>query len=177
MSVAANRYAKALIEALPQEKAEAGYEQLKAFEAVLQSQNEAKRLFENPTVPPERRKTLATSIGNALGFDVPLMNFVHLLIERNRLGLLEEIVQSFEKLLDQRLGIIRASVTAAGPLDSAQRERLESKLATMTGKKVRMQVNVDPALVGGVIARVGGTIYDGSLRQQLNTFRAKLAEE
>lgn len=177
MSVAANRYASALMQALPSEKSESAYEQLRTFASILESQNQAKRLFENPTVSAERRKSLASAIGNAVGFDTPVLNFVNILIERNRLDLLEEILLAFEKLLDDRLGIVRASVTSAGPMDQEQQDRLKAKLGAMTGKKVLMQVSVDPELLGGVVARVGSTIYDGSLRQQLKSFRTKLTHE
>jgi F-type H+-transporting ATPase subunit delta len=93
------------------------------------------------------------------------------------LPILEEIIDEYQRLMDARLGIVRARVTAARTLDSAQQEELSRKLQTVTGKQVRMEVAVDPALIGGVVAQVGSTIYDGSVRQQLEAFKTRLLGE
>ena len=177
MSVAANRYAKALIDALYPAKAEAGLEQLRTFEAVLNQQPQARQLLENPTVPAERRKALLIEIGQAAGFSPEIRNFIGILIERNRLEILDEIVTAYEKFLDERLGVVRATVTTAHPLEDAQRDELAATLAKATGKRVRMTVSVDPELIGGAVARVGSTIYDGSLLQQLESFKARTTTE
>jgi F-type H+-transporting ATPase subunit delta len=174
MAVAANRYAKALVDVLYPERGEAGLEQLRKFSNLLREQPDARRLFENPTVPAERRKALLKEISGAFSFDRRLQNFLEILIDRNRLDLLDEIIEAYQKLLDERMGIVRAFVTAAHPLDAAQRSELASKLETVTGKQIRMEVAVDPSLIGGVVARVGSTIYDGSVRQQLQSFKNRL---
>jgi F-type H+-transporting ATPase subunit delta len=108
---------------------------------------------------------------------VHIRNFINLLIDRNRLPLLDEIIRAYQKFLDERLGIVRASVTAALPLDDGQRRALTAKLEEATGKRVRMDVSVDRNLLGGVVARVGSTIYDGTLLQQLKSVRERLVEE
>jgi len=177
MSVAANRYARALIDVLPPAKAEEGYEQLVNLNQLLDKEVEARKLFENPTVPVDRRKLLLKEIADGLGFSVHIRNFINLLIERNRLPLLDEIIRAYQKFLDERLGIVRASVTAALPLDDGQRRELTAKLEKVTGKRVRMDVSVDRSLLGGVVARVGSTIYDGTLLQQLKSVRERLVEE
>jgi F-type H+-transporting ATPase subunit delta len=177
MSVAANRYARALIDALPPAKAEEGYEQLVNLNGLLDREVEARKLFENPTVSVERRKLLLKKIADELGFSAHVRNFIDLLIERNRLPLLQEIIRAYQKFLDERLGIVRASVTAAQPLDDGQRRELTAKLEKATGKRIRMDVSIDRNLLGGVVARVGSTIYDGSLLQQLNSVRERLVEE
>jgi F-type H+-transporting ATPase subunit delta len=177
MAVAANRYAKALVDVLYPESGEAGLEQLRKFRNLLREQPDARRLFENPTVPAERRKGLLKEIGSAFNLDRRLQNFLHILIDRNRLGLLDEVIDAYQKFLDEKMGIVRAFVTAAHPLDAAQRGELASKLETVTGKQIRMEVAVDPSLIGGVVARVGSTIYDGSVRQQLQSFKNRLVGE
>jgi F-type H+-transporting ATPase subunit delta len=177
MSVAANRYAKALIDTLYPVRAEAGHDQLLRLNALLEDEPDARRLLENPTVPANRRRALLKEIGDALSFSSEIRNFVAILIDRNRLGILEEIIEAYQKFLDERTGVVRASVTTAQPLDSAARGELTAKLEMVTGKRVRMEVSVDPALLGGIVARVGGTIYDGSLRQQLQSFKARLIQE
>jgi len=94
--------------------------------------------------------------------------------DRGRIGQLSEIREAFETLLDQRLGFMRAEVTSAQTLDASQRERLEAQLTRISGKSIRPFYAVDAALVGGVIARIGSTVYDGSVRGQLESLRRKL---
>ena len=177
MSVAANRYAKALMDVLYPDNAEAGFQQLQRFSELLREQPDAGRILENPTIPVERRKALLKGLGETLGFHRSVRNFLDLLVERNRLDILDDIRSAYQTVMDEKLGIVRAQVTAARPLDPAEQQQLATKLQAVTGKKVQMEVAVDPALIGGVVAKVGSTIYDGSLRQQLKTFKNRLIEE
>jgi len=177
MSVAASRYAKALLDVLYPAKAEAGREQLLQFNSVLAQQQDARTFLENPTVSAERRKDLLKRLGDTLALDVPIRNFLGLLIDRNRLDLLDEIASTYEALLDEKLGVVRARINSALELNSQQRDEVAARLQALTGKKVRMEVSVDPALIGGLVAQVGSTIYDGSIRQQLNTFRNNLTQD
>ena len=177
MSVAANRYARALMDVLYPDHAEQGLQQLQSFLTLLTDQPEARIFLENPTMAGGRRNRLLKEISDALSFNRKVSNFINILADRNRLSILEEIVEEYQKLLDDRLGIVRARVTAARSLDPVQHRELESKLEQITGKQVRMEVAVDPSLIGGVIAQVGSTIYDGSVRQQLQAFKSRLIEE
>src|SRR4051812_4285099 len=111
MSVAANRYARALLDVLYPKDAETGYNQLSRFDALLAADPEARRLLENPTVAAERRKGLVKDIMNAMSPFPQLRNFIDILIDRTRLHLLHEITGTYQKYLDQKLGIVRASVT------------------------------------------------------------------
>jgi F-type H+-transporting ATPase subunit delta len=177
MSVAANRYAKALLDVLYPASAELGLEQLLKFSALLSSEAQMRRLFENPTIAAERRKEVFRGIAESLSYDTYVRNFLNRLIERNRLDLLSDIVTAYEKLLDEKLGIVRAKVTSAGPLDAAQQKSIASRLEQVTGKQVRVELSVDPSLIGGIVARVGSTIYDGSIRQQLQVFKQRLIQD
>src|SRR5262249_22535363 len=125
----------------------------------------------------ERRTRLLKEIADALGFDRRVSNFVRILADRNRLPLLEEIIAEYQQYLDDRLGIARAQVTAARALDPSQQRELIGKLEAITGKQIRMEVFIDPSLIGGVIAQVGSTVYDGSVRQQLQAFKSRLVED
>ena len=177
MSVAASRYAKALLDVLYPAKAEVGREQLLTFSSLLSQEAEARVLLENPTVSVERRKELLARICDALALESPIRNFLSLLVDRNRLELLDEIVQTYETLLDEKFGVVRARVTSARDLDTKQRDEVVSRLQALTGKKVRMEVFVDPSLIGGLVAQVGSTIYDGSIRQRLQSFRDNLSQD
>ena len=177
MSIAANRYARALIDVLYPDKAEAGYQQLQQFLALLTDHSEARRFLENPTTVGERRKRLLKEISRALGMDGRVANFVGILVDRERLPILEEIIEAYQKFLDERVGIVRARIISAQMLDVGQQKELQARLGKATGKQIRMEVAVDPGLIGGMIAQVGSTIYDGSVRQQLEAFKARLSEE
>jgi F-type H+-transporting ATPase subunit delta len=177
MSVAANRYAKALLDVLYPASAELGLEQLVKFSSLLSSQPQMRQLFENPTIAAERRKEVFKGIADSLSYESYVRNFINLLIERNRLDLLADIIVAYQKLLDENLGIVRARITSAGPLDAAQQRDIAERLEQVTGKHVRVELSVDPALIGGVVARVGSTIYDGSIRQQLQVFKQRLIQD
>jgi len=177
MAVASRRYAKALLDVLYPAKAEMGLDQLKGFSAMLAQQSDARLVFDNPTVSAEHRKDLLNKIGDALKLETPIRNFLGILIDRNRLDLLNEIISTYSAALDDRQGIAEAHVTSALELNSAQQAEVAAKLQAVTGKKIRMQVSIDPALIGGLVAQVGSTIYDGSIRQQLQTFRESLTQD
>jgi len=177
MSVAANRYAKALLDVLYPASAELGLEQLVKFSSLLSSETQMRQLFENPTIAAERRKEVFKGIADSLSYESYVRNFINLLMERNRLDLLADIIVAYEKLLDEKLGIVRARVTSAGPLDAAQQRDIAARLEQVTGKHVRVELSVDPTLIGGVVARVGSTIYDGSIRQQLQVFKQRLIQD
>ena len=177
MSVAANRYAKALMDVLYPHDAETGLNQLEKLSALLATEAEAVQMLENPTVSTDARKALIGKIAEAYGFTPPIRRFLDLLVDRNRMDILSDVTVAYRKFYDEKAGIVRAQVTAARQLDAAEQQSLTTKLETATGKKVRMDIAVDPALIGGVVAQVGSTIYDGSLRQQLQTFKSRLRAE
>jgi F-type H+-transporting ATPase subunit delta len=159
------------------DKAQAGLEQLQRFAGLLNEEQKARIFLENPTMAGGRRNRMLKEISDALSFDRRITNFINILAERNRLPALDEIIQEYQRLLDERMGIVRARVTSAGTLDPKQQRELATKLEQVTGKQVRMEVAVDPSLIGGVVAQVGSTVYDGSVRQQLQAFKSRLVEE
>lgn len=177
MSVAANRYSRALMDVLYPDSAESGLDQLQSFAALLKEQPDARRLLENPTMAGDRRNKLLKEIASALGLEKRVSNFVGILIDKGRLQLLDEIIDAYRRLLDDRMGIVRALVTAARPLNATEQSELEMKLMERTGKKIRMEIAVDASLIGGVVAQVGSTVYDGSVRTQLQAFKNRLVEE
>jgi F-type H+-transporting ATPase subunit delta len=177
MAVAANRYATALIDALHPTHAEEGLQQLQQFAALLKEQPDSRRFLENPALAGDRRTRLLNEIAAAFGFDRRVSNFINIVTARNRLPILEEIIEEYQRLMDKRLGIVRAHVTSAQNLNPAQQQDLMRKFEQITGKQVRMDVSVDPSLIGGVVAQVGSTIYDGSVRQQLKAFKTRLVGE
>ena len=109
-----------------------------------------------------------------LGLSKLARNFLFVLVDRRRINLLHDIRAAFEAEIDERSGVVRAQVTSAAPLAGAERTQVQNKLSQMTGKQVRADFSVDEHLIGGVVAKIGSTIYDGSVRGQLDELRARL---
>jgi F-type H+-transporting ATPase subunit delta len=101
-------------------------------------------------------------------------NFLNVVIQHDRMSLIGEIAAAFRTLLDERTGVAVAEITTARPLDDTEKQELAAALKARTGKQVRMNFALDPALIGGVTARIGSTIYDGSVRGQLARLRDEL---
>lgn len=170
-SVVANRYARALLEALAPDRAQEGRQQLESLHAVFQQHPDIEATLENPAFPLAARTQLVRALGDRLGFDRRVANLLGLLIERKRLRLLGDINSAYQRLYDERMGMALATVTSAAPLAADEQHELAAKLRKLTGKEIRLEVHVDPDLIGGVIARVGSTVYDGSVRQHLRSFK------
>lgn len=172
----AKRYAKAVLEAA----AEAGVlERVAADLEVLGPHFAAKEMgafFANPAVPAARKEAALAAVAERVSANSLSLSLLRLLLARQRLGLLPDIARLFRDLVDERTGHIRAEVAAAVPLPAASAEALAARLAAATGRQVHLSTRVDPALLGGLVARVGSTVYDGSLRTQLRRMREALSK-
>jgi len=151
--------------------------QLRAFAAALQSSHELYNVLTTPSVPSSRKKSALAKIGGVLGFAPVTRNFLFVLVDHHRITAFEDILDAFELVLDERLGFARAEVSSARELSEAQRSIINSKLEHMTGKRIRMRFQVDESIIGGVIARIGSTLYDGSVRGQLSSLGRRLSAE
>jgi F-type H+-transporting ATPase subunit delta len=172
----ARRYAKALLEAA----AEAGtLEQVAAdLEALAPhfAGKEVAAFFANPAVPVARKEA-ALSTAASRGSVSPLSaGLLRLLLRRQRVGLLPEIARLFRDLVDERTGYLRGEVMAAVHLPAESVEALAGRLSAATGRRVHLTPRVDPTILGGLVARVGSTLYDASLRTQLRRMREVLSK-
>jgi F-type H+-transporting ATPase subunit delta len=181
LSAVAARYANALADvvtapgsALSPQKAVA---ELRAFQAALDESHELREALATPAVPASRKKAVVGRIADVLGASRVARNFLFVLIDHRRVGSLASIVQQFEDVIDARLGFARADVTSAVPLDERQRADLGAELERITGKRIRAHFGVDAALIGGAMARIGSTVYDGSVRGQLASLERRLTAE
>ena len=104
-------------------------------------------------------------------------NFLFVLVDHRRVASLPEIIHTFELLVDERLGFARAEVSSPAEMSEEQRAALNAQLDRITGKRIRMRFAIDEALIGGVVARIGSTVYDGSVRGQLETLERRLGAE
>jgi F-type H+-transporting ATPase subunit delta len=177
----ANRYARALADVVTapgsEVTAEEAVAQLGAFAALLESSSELRRVLTSPTVPPARKKALLARLGSRLGVARTTQNFLYVVSDHRRLGLLGQMREALEKLLDERMGVARAAIASAQPIEAVHQAALAGKLSRLTGKQARLEFAVDPALLGGVVARIGSTIYDGSVRGRLRALGRRLATE
>lgn len=179
-SALASRYARAFADVImargadfPPEEAVA---QLCAIENVVSESSDLRHALSSPAVRLSQKRTVLKRIAEDLKLKLLTRNFLYVLVDHGRMGVLREIREAFESEIDQRLGFLRADVASAQELDGGQSSAIEASLSSMTGKQVRARFRVDPSLIGGVVARIGSTVYDGSLRGQLETMRREIAE-
>ena len=176
MSLAiASRFARALADILSSsEAADDAVRKLRAFDELQQSSADLKNILISPAVSGRKKKAAVARFADPIGFSPLLKNFMYVLIDHRRTAMLGEILASLEAQLDERRGIVRAQVQSARPLDEGQRREVEAALSRATGKQVFGQYAVDDALIGGLVARVGSKVYDGSVRGQLQAMRVRL---
>jgi F-type H+-transporting ATPase subunit delta len=148
--------------------------ELEAFESLLEENPELRILFSTPAISTAKKRAVLAELAPRLGLTPLARNFVNVVIQHDRMNLLAEIAAAFRTLLDERLGVAVAEIRTARPLDEAEKQALTGALRARTGRDVRMKYALDPAVIGGAVARVGGTIYDGSVRGQLERLRAGL---
>jgi len=174
----AERYAGALVEvALENKQAEQVKRELAEFAALVRESPELHALLANPSIPRASKHAVIESLVGRMGASRTLRNYLFVIVDQRRAGMLPEIEQAFSALLDARQGITQAAVTSAADLTAKERAELDAALAKLTGQKVQAQFNTDAALIGGAVVRIGSTIYDGSLRAQLDRLRARMISE
>jgi len=177
-SAVASRYADALVDVVTGPKAAADPQQvardLRQFAGLVASSPELSNALTTPAVPAARKRAVAGRLAEQLGFGPITRNFLFVLIDHRRIAEVGDIAEAFEILLDERLGYTRAEIGTAAELDERQRAALVGKLEQLTGKRVRPRFTLDPDLVGGVVARIGSTVYDGSVKGQLRNLQRRL---
>ena len=174
----AQRYASALADvALKQKREESAQKDLASFTDVFFSSADLKNALESPAVSEEAKQNIITKIAAKMELDDAVRNFVRLIVAHRRTEMLREIQQAFHVELNARLGIAEAEVTTAHELSGAEKKDLTAALERRTGKKIEARFVLDEALLGGAVVRVGSTVYDGSVREQLTRLRERLEGE
>jgi F-type H+-transporting ATPase subunit delta len=180
-SALAYRYARALADTVlaPASalKPEDAVTQVREAAQMVEGSAELRIALLTPAIPTSRKRAAIGKLLDELNTSRLIRNFIYVVIDHRRIGVLGEIAQAFELALDERLGFARAEVASAVELDESRRAGMESELSRLTGKRMRLHFQVDPDLLGGATARVGSTLYDGSLRGQLQQLRRELTEE
>ena len=170
---AARRYAKALFQIAKERDAVASLRgELNALGNLLAESSELSDVLLQPIHPSKQRRAVLAAVADKLEASEILKSFYAFLIEQRRLVDFDVVVAEFDRLAEAEQGVTRAQVRTASPLTDDQRARLQQALASRTGGAVELEVAIDESLLGGLIAQVGDTVYDGSLKSQLEQLRA-----
>jgi len=174
----ARRYAAALADVvIAQGEAREVQEELNTWAQMMEANSSLLEVFRNPTIPYEQKRKVLNTLIARTRVRPTTANFLQVLLQNHRLAELNEINRKFAQVLDERSGVVSAQVTTARTLPESTRETLRARLGMMTGRKVRLDFAVDEELIGGVMTRIGSTVYDGSVRTQLQQIKQKMAGE
>ena len=177
----ASRYARALVDVVlaPNSRAEHDRvrEDLRAFEQALGGSAELGTALGSPAVARARKRAVISRLAQSLGISGVARNFLLVLADHRRMADLAGILAAFEKMVDERLGMLQVEVASARELSQPQQEILIRQLERMTGKKIQINLTIDGELLGGMVARLGSTVYDGSVRGRLEALGRQLQAE
>jgi F-type H+-transporting ATPase subunit delta len=174
----AERYAGALVDvAVENKQADQVKQELADFAALVRESPDLQAFLANPSIARMAKHSAIEAIVTRMGASRTLRNYLFVIVDQRRAGMLIEIQEAFSRLLDARQGITQAKVTSATELTAQERGELGAALAKLTGEKVQAQYTTDAALIGGSVVQIGSTIYDGSVRTQLERMRARMISE
>ncbi|MDX6303865.1 MAG: F-type H+-transporting ATPase subunit delta [Blastocatellia bacterium] len=172
----ARRYASALADVvLKNGQAPEVQEELLAWKKMFQTSPALAEVFGNPTIALDQKRAVLNKLIERAKPSSTTANFLKVLLQNQRLNDLAEINQKFAEILDIRAGMVAATVTTARIVPDNAQQRLHAKLLSVTGKKVRIDFTTDSELIGGLVTRIGSTIYDGSVRNHLQQIKEKMA--
>jgi F-type H+-transporting ATPase subunit delta len=174
-STAPRRYARALFSIASEDGNVASVrEELRRLGALLEESPELRDVLLQPLHPAAERRRVLEGVAEKLAASSLLRRFYSYLIDQRRLVAFDQIEAEFVRLADEAAGKKKVRVKSAQPLSAEQQARLARALSTRAGTNVELEVEIDPALVGGLVAQIGDTVYDGSLRTQLTQLRSTL---
>lgn len=176
MAAVSSRYARALVEVVLEQRidADVARQQLKSIAEAVRESDDLRRVWESPAISAEQKRSVLDAIAGEIGAFKAVRNFIAVIVDHRRIAMLDDIVRQFEVELDAQLGFVEAKISSARELSADEKRGLEAQVERMTGKKVRSHYTSDPGLLGGVVVRVGSTIYDGSVRGQLEKMKQEL---
>lgn len=173
----AARYAKALFDvAITESTPEQAEKELTAFSDLVRAHADLGMALGSPAVPAARKRAIVAQILDRLQPSSPVRKLLLLLAERDRLDLLPDLVTVFHERVMEHLRIVPAEVTTAAPLSPDRAAQLQQRLGASIGRTVTLTTKVDPALIGGMVARIGSTVYDSSVATQLAALQQRLRD-
>ncbi|HEY6182037.1 MAG TPA: ATP synthase F1 subunit delta [Terriglobales bacterium] len=177
MATVTNTYARALADVVIDRRLDAAktLAETQSIAALVASSKDLREVWEAPSIPPDQKRRLLDAIVAKTKISREVRNFIAILIDKRRINFLAAIVKQFEQDLNQRLGFAVAEITSARDLSDQERRTLESEAEKLTGKKVRANYAKDASILGGAIIKIGSTIYDGSVKGQLERMKEVLS--
>ncbi len=177
-AAAARRYARALFALASEEnRVEGVHAELDGLADLFATHADLRQAIFRPLHPAAERRSVLRAVCERVGASETVRNFCSFLVEQRRLVDFVAIKEEFVRLAEAIAGRSQARVVSASPLSEEQRDRMRRALAVRTGKQIELDVSVDPSLLGGAVATVGGLVFDGSLRTQLEQLRASLGRD
>ncbi len=171
------RYARAFFDiAREQNKIEDYYQELNQFDSVVSQNKSLKEFLANPIFEQASKKGVVEGVIGKLNLSGMAVSFLRLLVDKKRIDILSDIVVCYRQLMDEALKKVRVNVKTAFPLPEELKSFIKTSLEKSMGKTVEMTVEEDATLLGGVVIGVGDTLYDGSIKNQLNNMRNLLGE-
>jgi F-type H+-transporting ATPase subunit delta len=149
--------------------------ELRTIASLLDESSVLRRVWENPAIPADQKRRVLDVIAKRDGISTQVRNLVAVLIDHRRTHFLDPIILQLVKELDARLGFAEAEITSARSLGDAEKREFEAQVGKLTGKKVRAHYGQDASLLGGAVVRIGSTIYDGSVKGQLERIREEIS--
>jgi F-type H+-transporting ATPase subunit delta len=176
MASSAPRYARAFTEVAESAKLDAAkaQQQMRDFADTLTGSGELREFLENPSIEMAKKLKVLDAIAKRIGMFLQVRNFLAVILEHHRLSELEEILTAYRDLADELAGAVEARITSSRPLNQADRAQLEAQIAKLAGARVRASYAQDASLLGGAVVEIGSTIYDGSVRAQLQQLKQRL---
>lgn len=153
------------------------YHELSLFSSIVNESNNLKELLINPVFDQAEKRAVVDALLQKIDISNVTANFLKLLVDKRRIGILPDIESCYRKLMDDALRKIRVDVRTAFPLSAELSEKLQKRMEEFTGKKVEIAILEDASLLGGIVVGVGDTLYDGSIKTQLHNIRNLLGEE
>ena len=153
---------------------ESALAELESFEMALAASAELRDVLLTPAVPLTRKDAVIKRLAAMLGLSQPVRDFLFVVVRHRRSALVSGMRRAFEDLLDERKGVVRADVSSARELSAAQRESVTGGLSRLTGKRVKPRFSIDSELLGGVVARIGSTVFDSSVKGRLASLERRL---
>ena len=176
LQTVARRYAAALADVVIERREEREVQnELEHWASLIESHPQLKEVFANPTIPYDQKRKVLEELISRTRVRETTASFLRVLLKNQRLSQLRDIVERFAYVLDERAGMVAASVTTARPIPEELRNNLHEALTVATGRKVRLSFTTDDRIIGGLVARVGSTIFDGSVQSHLERLSEDLA--
>ncbi len=177
MAAVNSRYARAFVDVVFDKKLDPvkTEDELRSLATMVSETHALRTVWESPSVPAEQKRAVLDQIVSRLGASKMTRNLVAVLIDNRRIAALPEIARQFQEELNARLGFADAQITTARELGDDEKRALEQQIAALTGKQVRAEYRRDQSVLGGAVVKVGSTIYDGSVKGQLQRLKEQLS--